>query len=416
MVLCKAAVVGAGTMGGGIAQVLVSTGMYVVLKDVDPGQLNAAHQHVEGIYARLAQRGKVTSEEVQTRLASIAYTMNYQGFEDVDIVIEAVPEQIGIKQRVFAELDEVCRPDAILATNTSALSIAAIASASRHPRRVLGMHFFNPAHVMKLVEVIPGPDTAPDIVDSVVALARRMGKTPVTVRECPGFLVNRLLMPYLGESAICLQERAASIPDIDAALGREGFGWPMGPFALMDMLALDVCHHICAYLEAQYGERMCEPWLLKALFEAGRLGQKSGGGFYEYPDRVPSDAVTALIEREGAPGQTLASPSAFSVERPIIRLLNEAFLCVEEGVATIEDVDKACVAGLGMQVRQDRDLVPMGPLAYADAVGLDVTLAQLERFEGQHGVRFRPAAILQRKVRDGALGCKSGLGFHSYAG
>ena len=414
MRVLKAAVVGAGAMGGGIAQVVTSSGLPVLLKDIDPRQLDAARTHIEGIYQRQVHRSKMTAGEMREKLDLIEYTLSYEGFDKVDLVIEAVPEDVEIKKRVLVRLDEVCRLDAIFATNTSALSIAEMGMASRRPHKMIGMHFFNPAHVMKLVEVIPGPETDRDTVDTVQQFARTLGKIPVVVRECPGFLVNRLLMPYLNEAVNCLQEGAATAAEIDAAMGPAGFGWPMGPFALMDMLGLDVCHHIVEYLASQYGERMQEAVLLKALCDAGRFGEKNAMGFYDYPGGERSAEVDVLIQSLQDQRLVTKTGLAFSADRLLACLLNEAFRCVEEGIADVDDVDLACIAGLGMRVRKDADLAPMGPLEYADEVGLDVVLHRLKCLEAEFGRRFKPAAILECKVRAGDLGGKSRRGFKEY--
>jgi len=417
MEIARAAVVGAGTMGGGIAYLFATSGIPVILKDVDAGQLAAAQAQIEAIYRRAMERGRLADEQARESVARVAYSLSYDGFGEVDIAVEAVPEEMRIKQEVFTQLARACRPEAVLATNTSALSITALGKAAGRPATTVGMHFFNPAHVMKLVEVIPGRETASSVVERVVHLARRLGKVPVHVRECPGFLVNRLLMPYLEEAVICLEEETTSVPEIDEAMGPAGFGWPMGPFVLMDMLGLDVCHHICAHLGEAYGARMREPALLSALFEAGHLGQKSGIGFYKYPDRVPSPAVQALIARFRAEGTVgPRQGTEFSPERLVVRLMNEAFLCVEQEVACVEDVDLACVTGLGMRLRCADQLTSTGPLAYADRVGLDVVLRQLQEFAADLGARFRPAEILRRMVRAGRTGTAVGRGFYAYAG
>jgi len=409
----KVGVVGAGTMGAGIALVTSAAGMQVALNDIQPQQLEAARAHIEGIYRRRAERGTLSAQEMQQRLSLVDYSLAYDSLADADIVIEAVPEEIGLKKRVFARLDQVCRPDTILATNTSALSVAELAAASGRPQQVIGMHFFNPVQAMKLVEVIPGPRTEAKVVEMVTGLARELGKVPVVVRDRPGFLVNRLLMPYLNEAAMCLQEEAATTQEIDAAMGRSGFGWPMGPLALMDMLGLDVCHHIAAYLAVQYGERMPEAALLRALYDDGRYGQKSGRGFYDHAGAMCPADVSALIHalHKGGAGR---SGSPFSVDRVMAPLLNEAFRCVEEEVARVEDVDLACITGLGMQVRRGSQLVPCGPLEYADDRGLDTVLDTLRDLHTALGGRFRPAAILEHKVRAGVLGKKSGRGFRMY--
>lgn len=407
----KAAVVGAGTMGGGIAYVLSSTGLPVVVKDVVEAQLDLAREHLTGIYQRRVERGRIDAGEMAERLTLVSYALDYGGFGNVDIVIEAVPEDMSIKAAVLAELNEVCRPSAILASNTSALSITEMGVACGRPSRMVGMHFFNPAQAMRLVEVIPGRDTQPQVVETVTQLAVSVGKTPIVVRECPGFLVNRVLMPYLNEAVVCVQEGAATVPAIDAAMGPQGFGWPMGPFVLMDMLGLDVCHHIIAYLDAKYGERIREAALLEALCSAGRLGQKCGRGFYDHPGHQHSGEVDALVASLQSSGQVAKPGSAFHVDRLMAPLLNEAFLCVEQEIASVADIDTACVMGLGMAVRTGDDLVPMGPLAYADRLGLEGVLAQMEGLARDLGSRFTPAPILVEKVQARRRGQASGLGF-----
>ena len=407
MNISKAAVIGAGTMGGGIGYVISAAGIEVLLKDVDQGQLDLARSHVERIYRRNVERGRMEAGAAEAGLARVRYTLEYADLGEVDLVVEAVPERMSIKRSVLEELNRRCPPHTILASNTSALSITELGAASGRAERVVGLHFFNPAHVMKLVEVIPGARTDPVVTQAMIDLARRLGKTPVAVRECPGFVVNRLLMPYLNEAVICVQEGAAPVA-IDAALGREGFGWPMGPLALMDMLGLDVCHHIIAYLDAEWGARFAEAPLLRALVEAGQLGQKSGRGFYAYGEARRGDAETkvdALLAKLREAGQVApASPAAAGLgvpDRTMAMLLNEAFLCVQQEIASVQDIDLACTSGLGMQVNWEGERAPMGPLEYADRVGLDVLLARFEGLEAALGRRFCPAAILIEKARGG---------------
>jgi 3-hydroxyacyl-CoA dehydrogenase/enoyl-CoA hydratase/3-hydroxybutyryl-CoA epimerase len=393
MQIKRVAVIGAGAMGGGIAYVLSAAGLSVVVKDIEQGQLDLAREHVSDVYRKSVARGRLTDQEAEAGLSRVDYTLNYEPLAAVDLAIEAVPEDMRIKSTVLVDLDRICTPQAIFASNTSALSISRMGLALRRPTRMIGMHFFNPAHRMKLVEVIPGQDTAQGIVHAVVHLAERLGKTPVVVRDAPGFLVNRLLMPYLNEATLCLQEGTGSVREIDAAMGRNGFGWPMGPFELMDMLGLDVCHDIIAYLASQYGERMSEAPLLQALVRAGRLGAKTGGGFYDYPGRQDAAAITALIQsvQEDKGGEAAA---VFSVPRVMARFVNEAFLCLEEKIAERDDIDTACILGLGMAVRMGERVVRMGPLAYATHIGLDVLVERLQRLDGLFGPRFRPAPAL----------------------
>ena len=409
MWIFKVGVVGAGAMGGGIGQVVTFSGLPVIVKDIDQGQLDLARKHVEGIYQSRVDKGKMTAAQMQEKLDLIEYTLDYGEFADVDIVIEAVPEVMKIKQQVLKELNEVCPPDTILASNTSALPITEMASASGRPERVIGMHFFNPAHVMKLVEIIPGAETDQDTIDTVEQFTQELRKIPVIVQECPGFLVNRLLMPYLNEAVLALEQGAATAQEIDEALGRGGFGWPMGPFFLMDMLGIDVCAHVGQYLYGHYGERLAEVKLFDELVKMNRLGEKSGAGFYIY-SATQAEPLESIVERLQASGD-VETGTRFSVERLIMPFLNEAALCAQESIANVNDIDMACIAGLGMQVNKDGELVRMGPLEYMDERGLDNIVETMEALEKKFGSRFHPVDILYQKVRAGELGKKTGRGF-----
>ncbi|MCX7681463.1 MAG: 3-hydroxyacyl-CoA dehydrogenase [Anaerolineae bacterium] len=407
MYIFKAAVVGAGTMGGEIAQVITFSGLPVVLKDIDQKMLDAGLAKARSIYQRRVDKGKMSASEMEAKMDLITPTLTYDGFEDVDIVIEAVPEKMEIKKKVFQELDEVCPEQTIFASNTSALSISEMGAATKRPHKMIGMHFFNPASVMKLVEVIPGLDTSQETIDDVVMFAESLRKLPVVVRECPGFLVNRLLLPYLNEATKALEEGAATATEIDQAI--VAWGMPMGPFTLMDMLGLDVCAHVGAYLYSEYGERMSPAPLFIKLVEAGRLGQKTGAGFYDYPGGE-SEVVHAMIKELQDAG-AVPRGTKFSVERLMFPLINEAALCLQENIASLNDIDLSMVAGTGMTYGGER----IGPLAIADKIGLDVVVAKLEELEQELGPRFRPSRPLKLRVRAGHLGVKTGKGFHEYA-
>jgi 3-hydroxyacyl-CoA dehydrogenase/enoyl-CoA hydratase/3-hydroxybutyryl-CoA epimerase len=412
MWIFKVGVVGAGAMGGGIAQVVTYAGLPVVVKDIDQKQLDLARQHVEGIYQSRIDKGKMTAGQVQEKLDLIEYTLTYDGFEDVDIIIEAVPEVMKIKRQVFKELDEACQPDAILASNTSALSITEMGSVTSRPHKVIGMHFFNPAHVMKLVEIIPGAGTDQDTIDTLEQFTQELRKIPVIVKECPGFLVNRLLMPYLNEAVLAVEQGAATAQEVDEAMGRDGFGWPMGPFFLMDMLGVDVCAHVGAYLMSHYSDRLAQVKLFDKLIEAGRFGEKTGAGFYIYT-ATDAEPLATIVERLQQSGE-VETGTSFSVDRLIMPFLNEAAMCAQEGIANVNDIDMACIAGIGMQVNKDGELVRMGPLEYMDEMGLDAVVARMEALEKEFGSRFHPVDLLYQKVRTGDLGKKAGRGFMEY--
>jgi len=407
MYIFKAAVVGAGTMGGEIAQVITFTGLPVVLKDIDQGMLDKGMERARSIYQRRVDKGKMSTGDMQSKLDLIIPTLSYDDLGDVDIVIEAVPEQMHIKRAVFKELEQACPDEAILASNTSALSISEMGAATKKPHKVVGMHFFNPASVMKLVEVIPGLDSSQETVDDVVMFAESLRKIPVVVQECPGFLVNRLLLPYLVESARALEEGAGSATEIDQAV--VDWGMPMGPFTLMDMLGLDVCAHVGLYLHSEYGDRMTPAPLFTKLVEAGRLGEKSATGFYDHPGGE-SPVVAAMI-KDLQDGGEVRKGTRFSPERVLYPLINEAALCVQENIASLTDIDMSMVAGTGMTYGGER----IGPLAVADKIGLDVVVDTLSSLAQELGPRFLPSRPLKLRVRAGHLGQKSGKGFHEYA-
>ena len=402
MYIYKAAVVGGGAMGGSIGQVITFSGLPVIIKDIDQQFVDKALNKVRSIYQARVDKGKMSPGEIEPKISLATGTLTYDDFSDVDLVIEAVPEDINIKKQVFKELDKICPESTILATNTSALSISEIAAATKRPEKVVGMHFFNPAHVMKLVEVIPGVQTSEDTIMDVIAFTESLRKLAVRVEECPGFLVNRLLMPYLTEANFALQEGAATAAEIDKAM--IDFGMPMGPFTLMDMLGLDVCHKVSLIMEDAYGPRMSSAILSKKLYEQGRFGQKSGKGFFdEDGSEQELSKIIAGVQKEAGIKKT-----EFSPERLVYIMVNEAILVLQEKITSVTDVDIAMMAGTGFPQEIG------GPLKYADEVGLDVVLAGLEKFKDDLGFRFWPAHMLKRMVAGGLLGKKTGRGFYTH--
>lgn len=403
MYIYKAGVVGAGAMGAEIAQVITYAGLPVVLKDVKQEFVEKGLARIRGIYQRRVDKGKMTASDMEQKLSLVIPTTSYEDFKDVDIVIEAVPEKMELKKEVFRDLEKVVGEGTIFASNTSALSISEMGAATKRPEKMVGMHFFYPASVMKLVEVIPGLATSQETVDDTISFSESLRKLPVRVNECAGFLVNRLLMPYLNEAAFCLQEGAASREEIDAKV-RE-FGLPMGPFVLVDQLGIDVCFDATKVLLESYGNRMKPAAIWYQLYEAKYLGAKTGAGFFSYSADKP-DLLPQMVEK--VQKQTGIVGTEFSLERLLYPMINEAVLCLEENVAKTADIDLSLVAGIGFPPEKG------GILKYADEIGLDHVLHTLEKLYKQFGERFWPAPRLRRMVGANFLGKKTGRGFYEY--
>jgi 3-hydroxybutyryl-CoA dehydrogenase len=299
-------VIGLGTMGAGIAEVFARGGCSVTAVEADPQALARGLATLNGSLAKAVARGRLSQAEQEAIAARVRPAAKFADLADADLVVEVVPEQLPIKRQVLAELDEFCRPDAIIATNTSSLSVTSIAAASRHPGRVVGMHFFNPAPVMKLVEVVTTVLTDPPVGAAVTDLARTLGKTPVQVTDRAGFVANALLLPYLNHAVRLLETGYASREDIDAA-AKAGMGLPMGPLTLLDLIGLDTSLAILEVLQREFGGTRCTPApLLRRLVDAGRTGRKSGAGFYDYgssSSSVPPPSPIILNEGQtSAPG------------------------------------------------------------------------------------------------------------------
>ena len=400
MYIYKAAVLGGGTMGGGIAQVITYSGLPVVLKDINEEMVKKGLDAARKIYQSRVDKGKMTASELESKMILISGTTSYDDFQDVDIVIEAVTEDMSVKKKVFKELDEICPESTIFASNTSALSISEMAQATKRPDKVIGMHFFNPAHVMKLVEVIPGLETSEECTEDVIAFSESLRKIPIRVKECGGFLVNRMLGVYLNEAVYCLTEGAEDPKEVDRQL--TAFGMPLGPYTLLDMLGNDIAHKVSRILYEEYGPRMEAPVLSESLVEKGWLGTKSGRGLYNYSGEEDDQLEKLLEEVREKHG---IEKTEFSVERLVYPLINEAIICLDEGVATAADIDIGMMAGCGL---------PKGPLAMADEIGLDVILEKLTEFRELYGLRFWPSPLLKRKVKAGHLGVKTEKGFYDH--
>jgi enoyl-CoA hydratase / 3-hydroxyacyl-CoA dehydrogenase len=406
MFVSKAAVVGAGTMGGQIAQTIAAAGIPVVLKDIDEALVQAGLDEAANVTAgqvgKLAERGKITAEEAEAQTAEILSrihgTTSYEGFGDVDFVVEAVPERMDIKQSVFAELDAATPGHAILASNTSSLSITEIGEATLRPDQVVGFHYFYPASIMPLIEIVEGEDTSAETVTAAVVFAQAIRKQPITCAEVPGFVVNRILNSGIAEVWREQEEKGLSIKKIDEGVGAAGVV-PVGPYYLVNLLGLDTVLHVAEHLVESYGEeRFYVPKSMQKLVADGKLGAKTGGdGFYD-PQGEPN------VSGDGDPDVDEL------VELLSLKTLLEACLVLEEGVATHRDIDFGMMAGAGLDPR--RGLMP--PFMKADAEGLDSILERMENAAERHGERFSPPTILRRLVAQGRLGQKTGQGFYPY--
>lgn len=278
----KIAVIGTGTMGNGIAQAFAQSGYQVIMKDLSDALLQRAKGNIDKSLSRIVAKEKMSADEKDQILARIATTLSYDDIKDAGLVVEAIAENMDLKKRVFRELDEACNADCILATNSSSLSITEIAAATQRPEKVIGMHFFNPVPVLKLVEVIRGQLTSDSVYECVKGIAEKIGKVPVQVNEAPGFLVNRLLIPMINEGIGAFADGVASKEEIDEAM-KLGAGHPIGPLALADLVGLDVCLAIMEVLHHEFGDDKYRPHpLLRKMVRAGLLGRKNGIGFYDY--------------------------------------------------------------------------------------------------------------------------------------
>jgi enoyl-CoA hydratase / 3-hydroxyacyl-CoA dehydrogenase len=404
MFVFKAAVLGGGTMGGEIAQVIANADIPVVVKDVEQKFVDHAIEKSREVTKsqldKLVSKERMTQEQADARLdqviGRITGTTTYDEFGDVDFVIEAVPERMEIKKAVYRELDEVTPGHAILASNTSSLSITEMGRETLRPGKVVGFHFFFPASVMPLVEIVSGEDTTRETVTAAFNFAQSIRKQPITCKEVPGFVVNRILNSGVGEVWREQEEKGLSIKKIDEGIAGANVT-PMGPFFLIDMLGLDTVLHVAEYLNESYGERFYIHKGMQKLVADGKLGAQSGGeGFYK--DGEPS------IEGDAEPNaEELA-------DLLMLKSFVEACKVLEERICTVREIDLGMMAGAGLDPR--RGLFP--PFWKADLEGLDTILEKLEKYEESHGERFAAPRTLKRLVSQGRLGLKSGQGFYAY--
>ncbi len=379
----KIGVLGAGTMGAGIAQVAAQSGHDTVLVDVNQEQLLKAQASIVKVLERLVEKGTKTEAEKNAILSRLSYASEIAGFADCGLIIEAIVEKIEVKHSVFKAMEEVVSNDCILASNTSSLSIASIGSVLKNPARIVGIHFFNPAPLMPLVEIIPAVQTSDETLKTATSIIDSWKKTTVVCKDTPGFIVNRVARPFYGEALRIYEEGIADFVTIDWAMTHIG-GFRMGPFTLMDYIGNDINYTVTETVFAAfyYDPRFKPSFTQKRHAEAGFLGRKSGRGYYNYAEGV------ALPEpiRDEVLGQHI-------FERIIVMLINEAFDALFLNVASRKDIDLAMTNGVNY---------PKGLLAWADELGLEFVLAKLEALFVEYGEdRYRPNVLLKRMVAKG---------------
>ncbi len=386
----KSGVLGAGVMGGGIAQLLSTKKIDVRMKDIKNEAIFSGLASAWKVYEGAIKRKKITKDEAKKNMFYISPSLDYSGFMGLDIVIEAIIEDIEVKKKVFKELEEKIKPDTIIASNTSSLSITKMSLALKNPERLVGLHFFNPVHLMPLIEIIPGFKTDEKTLSTVINLAISLGKMPVVVKDREGFLVNRILMPYLNEAGKLLDE-GISIESIDHAVKK--FGMPMGPLELMDEIGIDVGHKVAVIMENEFGKRMQISNIFNKIYEDKRWGKKMGKGFYIHSgkNKIPAQDYINQIKQNT---NNLVLEENIILNRLIFIILNEALFCLEEKiVSSPSDLDFALVMGIGFPAFRG------GILKYAEAIGLDKIYDQFKKFEDKYGIRY----AVGEKLREEAL-------------
>ncbi|MFA7274860.1 MAG: 3-hydroxyacyl-CoA dehydrogenase NAD-binding domain-containing protein [Crocinitomicaceae bacterium] len=377
----KIGILGAGTMGSGIAQVAAQNGHETILVDVNQDMLNKAESDLDKVLARLVEKEKISADEKINIQGRISYSTDMADFKNCGLVIEAIVEKLEVKHQVFAKMETIVSNECILASNTSSLSIASIGSSLKNAERIIGIHFFNPAPLMPLVEIIPAVQTSEASLKMAKSLIDGWGKTTVVCKDTPGFIVNRVARPFYGEALRIYEEGIADFATIDWAMTEIG-GFKMGPFTLMDYIGNDVNYAVTESVFAAfyYDPRFKPSFTQRRHAEAGFFGRKSGRGFFNYAE----SAIQPEPMKDEVLGQKI-------VDRILSMLINEAFDAVFMQVASPEDVDKAMTKGVNY---------PKGLLAWADEIGLEKVLFQLEDLFSEYGEdRYRPNAMLKRKVR-----------------
>jgi 3-hydroxyacyl-CoA dehydrogenase/enoyl-CoA hydratase/3-hydroxybutyryl-CoA epimerase len=386
-----AAVLGAGVMGGGIAQLYAEKNIPARMKDITTQALALGMQSASSIFKKQVQRRRLNKRQYMQKMTLISPVLDYSGFKTTDVVVEAVVENLDVKKKVIAELEGNVKDDCIIASNTSSLSITKMQDALKKPERFVGMHFFNPVSKMPLIEVIRGDKTSDEAVSTIFQFSKQLGKTPIVVKDAPGFLVNRLLAPYLNEASYMLGE-GVSIEDLDRAM--LAFGMPMGPVELIDEVGIDVGAKVAHILNDAFGARMDPSPLNDKLVSAGYLGKKNAKGFYQYQNGKKGEITPNIYELLGVKPQNGKVPDEEIVERCVLPMINEATRCLDEQVvASPEEVDLGMIMGTGFPPFRG------GLMRYADGLGAQNIVDRLRKYAEKYGARFEPAPGLVARAQ-----------------
>jgi 3-hydroxyacyl-CoA dehydrogenase/enoyl-CoA hydratase/3-hydroxybutyryl-CoA epimerase len=391
----KLGIIGSGFMGAGIASVAVQQGTIVRMKDADWGHIGKGLSAISKVVKERLTKRQITRVQYADTMSLVSGTIDYSGFANVDLVIEAVFEDLDVKQAVLRDVETVMKPEAIFATNTSTLPVTRIAEVSRRPERVLGMHFFSPVNKMPLLEVIVTDRTSDSVTATAVAYGKKLGKTVIVVNDSPGFFVNRILTPYISEAGRLLDE-GASVETIDKAL--VDFGFPVGPITLVDEVGLDIAGRVGQIMFDEFGARFAQPEALRSVIEAGRFGRKSKKGFYIYDDAAKKGGVDQSVYEIFAPGRGRMEISEDDIQRrTVYAMLNEAARCLEERIIrSPRDGDVGAVFGIGFPPFRG------GPFRYMDSIGIEQLLQQLDDLNVRFPGRFEATPLLLQMARSNA--------------
>lgn len=385
-------VLGAGVMGGGIAQLMAYNDIPVRMKDINAEALGVGLERAKEVFRKAVEKKKLSEAEMNRKLSFISSTLDYSGFGQTDFIIEAVVEKVDVKKKVLAEIEAEVKDTTVLASNTSSLSITEMAEAVNKPERVIGFHFFNPVHKMPLIEVVRGEKTSDETTLTAVAFAKRLGKIPIVVKDSPGFLVNRILGPYINEATTLLEE-GGRIDEIDQAM--LDFGMPMGPLHLLDEVGIDVGYEVAHILHQAFRDRVRPSRVIEVMHEDERLGKKGGKGFYLYDagDKRVDPTVYPLLADVRGTEKSFGKQEI--QDRLVMIMLKEAVLCLEEGlVREPRDVDAGMIFGTGFPPFRG------GLLRYADGLGLGTVVSKMENLHKEHGERFAPPELLTNKAKN----------------